>query len=139
MPCDINGDGKIDENFMVQGMDTGMECFNPEWLFRIPVKIEGPIRNIRGEKIISRAGVNIRQAYGLDLRVPERHRRRRLPGRDRSGAAHPRVPRRDSVKKTTTDFTDNREGEKCPSIFPIRVIREIRGCKLLSTRSPILS
>ncbi len=67
LPCDINGDGKIEENFKVQGMNTGMECFNPEWLFRIPVKIEGPIRNIRGEKIVSRAGVNLRAAYGLDL------------------------------------------------------------------------
>jgi hypothetical protein len=67
LPCDINGDGKIENNFKVQGMNTGVECFNPEWLFRVPVKIEGPIRNIRGEKIISRAGVNLRHAYGLDL------------------------------------------------------------------------
>ena len=67
LPCDLHGRGKIEENYKVQGMNTGLECFNPEWLFRIPVKIEGLIRNVRGEKIISRAGVNIRQAYGLDL------------------------------------------------------------------------
>jgi hypothetical protein len=67
LPCDVNGDGKIDDNFKVQGMNTGMECFNAEWLFRTPIKIEGPIRNIRGDKITSRAGVNIRQAYGLEL------------------------------------------------------------------------
>lgn len=67
LPCDINGDGKIEENFKVQGMNTGIECFNAEWLFRTPVRIEGPIRNIRGEKIISRAGVNLRSAFGLDL------------------------------------------------------------------------
>jgi hypothetical protein len=67
LPCDINGDGKISENFIVQGMDTGIERFNPEWLFRIPGKIEGPIRNIRGEPVISSALVNCRQAYGLDL------------------------------------------------------------------------
>jgi hypothetical protein len=67
LPCDIDGDGKIATRYMVQGVDTGMECFNPEWLFKIPVKIEGPIRNVRGDGIISRAGVNIRQAYGLDL------------------------------------------------------------------------
>lgn len=69
LPCDINGDGKIEENFKVQGMNTGMECFNPEWLFRTPIKIEGPIRNIRGERIISRAGLNIRQSYGLELQL----------------------------------------------------------------------
>ena len=38
LPCDINGDGKIDEHFMVQGMDTGLERFNPEWLFRSPAR-----------------------------------------------------------------------------------------------------
>lgn len=67
LPCDLNGDGKIDAHFKVQRMDTGLERFNPEWLFRIPGKIEGPIRNVRGEAIISRALTNIRQAYGLDL------------------------------------------------------------------------
>jgi hypothetical protein len=67
LPCDLHGRGKIEKNYKVQGMNTGEECFNPEWLFKIPVKIEGPIRNVRGDKIVSRAGVNLRQAYGLDL------------------------------------------------------------------------
>ena len=34
---------------------------------RIPVKIEGPIRNLHGDKITSFALTNVRQAYGLDL------------------------------------------------------------------------
>jgi hypothetical protein len=67
LPCDINGDGKIDAHFQVAGMDTGIERFNPEWLFKVPAKIEGQIRNIRGEPICSCAIVNLRQAYGLDL------------------------------------------------------------------------
>jgi hypothetical protein len=67
LPCDLNGDGKIDAHFKVQGMDTGIERFNPEWLFKIPGKIEGPIRNIRGEKIVSYALTNVREAYGLEL------------------------------------------------------------------------
>jgi hypothetical protein len=67
LACDMNGDGKIDDNFRVQGMNTGLERFNPEWLFRIPAKIEGPIRNIKGERIVSHALTNLRQAYGLDL------------------------------------------------------------------------
>jgi hypothetical protein len=67
LPCDINGDGKIDEHFRVQGMDTGVERFNPEWLFKVPGKIEGPVTNLQGEKIISYALTNVRQAYGFDL------------------------------------------------------------------------
>jgi hypothetical protein len=68
LPCDVDGDGKISDHFVVQGMDTGLERFNPEWLFRVPGKIEGPIRNVLGEEITSHALTNVRQAYGLDLR-----------------------------------------------------------------------
>jgi hypothetical protein len=67
IPCDIDGDGKINEHFAVQGIDTGYERFNPEWLFRVPGRIEGPVENVRGEKIMSYALTNVRQAYGLDL------------------------------------------------------------------------
>jgi hypothetical protein len=67
LPCDLDGDGKIAEHFLVQKMDTGRERFNPEWLFRVPGKIEGPIRNVLGERITSFALTNVRQAYGLDL------------------------------------------------------------------------
>jgi hypothetical protein len=67
LACDMDGDGVIADHFIVQGMDTGRERFNPEWLFRIPGKIEGPIRNLRGEPINSFALTNVRQAYGLDL------------------------------------------------------------------------
>ncbi len=68
LPCDLDGDGRIAEHFIVQGMDTGRERFNPEWLFNVPGKIEGPIKNVRGEDIISFALTNVRQAYGLDLK-----------------------------------------------------------------------
>ncbi len=67
LPTDLHARGKIEENYQVHSMNIGLECFNPEHLFRVPVKIEGPIRNITGEKIVSRAGTNLRQAYGLDL------------------------------------------------------------------------
>jgi hypothetical protein len=67
LPCDIDGDGRITEHYVVQGVDTGLERFNPEWLFRVPGRIEGPVRNVRGDSIISRALTNVRQAYGLDL------------------------------------------------------------------------
>lgn len=67
LPCDLNGDGRIDEHFQVQGMDTGRERFNPEWLFAVPGQIEGPVQNVRGEAITSFALKNVRRAYGLDL------------------------------------------------------------------------
>jgi hypothetical protein len=67
LPCDLDGDGLINKHFMVQDMDTGLERFNPEWLFRVPGKIEGPCTNVRGERIVSFALTNVRQAYGLDL------------------------------------------------------------------------
>jgi hypothetical protein len=67
LPCDLDGDGRISEHFVVQGQDTGPERFNPEWLFRVPGRIEGPIINVRGERIISFALTNLRPAYGLDL------------------------------------------------------------------------
>src|SRR5262249_17422069 len=74
LPCDMNGDGKIDAHYKVQGVDTGLERFNVEWLFKVPVKIEGPIRNGQGAKIVSYQPVNLRAAYGLDLHVPpDRH------------------------------------------------------------------
>jgi len=67
LACDMNGDGKIEENFKVQGVNTGLERFNPEWLFKTPAKIEGQIRNVQGARILSGALVNLRDAYGLDL------------------------------------------------------------------------
>src|SRR5262249_5461279 len=59
IPCDIDGDGKISEHFEVAGMDTGYERLNPEWLFKVPGKIEGPTENVRNESIISQALTNV--------------------------------------------------------------------------------
>ena len=67
LPCDLDGDGQISDHFLVGGMDTGPELFRPEWLFRVPGRIEGRIRNLRGEELTSFALTNARQAYGLDL------------------------------------------------------------------------
>ena len=67
LACDLDGDGKISERFVVAGVDTGYERFNPEWLFRVPGRIEGPIMNVRGDAIMSNALTNVVDAYGLRL------------------------------------------------------------------------
>ena len=51
VPCDVDGDGRIETHFMVSGQDTGVERLNPEWLFRTPGHIEGRIRNPSGNWI----------------------------------------------------------------------------------------
>ncbi|MCB9898220.1 MAG: hypothetical protein H6825_09475 [Planctomycetes bacterium] len=67
LPADISGDDIISNAFVVQGKDTGYERFNAEWLFKIPVRIQGDVLNANGQLIKSSAGTNIRNAYGTDL------------------------------------------------------------------------
>jgi Di-haem oxidoreductase, putative peroxidase len=67
VPADVDGDGVIAPSFMVAGENTGYERFNPEWLFRTPGEIESYTVNPVGHLIHSRALVNVREAYGLDL------------------------------------------------------------------------
>src|SRR5207249_1931442 len=67
LPTDLKGDGRIDPHFRVAGQDTGLEVFNPEWLFNSPGEIEGPVSGPDGRRIVSRALRNLRQAYGVDL------------------------------------------------------------------------
>jgi len=67
LPSDVDGDGVISDHFIVQGMDTGVERFNAEWLFRVPVKIQGPFVNTKGDTITSYAAQNLTEAYGENL------------------------------------------------------------------------
>jgi hypothetical protein len=67
LPADVNGDGRIERHFRVGGRDTGLEVFNPEWLFNTPGKIEGPVVAPDGRRIVSRALVNVDEAYGVRL------------------------------------------------------------------------
>lgn len=67
LPTDVDGDGVISDNFVVAGVDTGPERFNAEWLFRVPVQIQGDVVNVDGETVRSFAAMNIVDSYGLDL------------------------------------------------------------------------
>lgn len=66
LPTDVDGDGVVSDHFVVAGVDTGRETFNPEWLFRIPGQIEGWV-DIKGEPVLSKALVNVNDAYGVNL------------------------------------------------------------------------
>jgi hypothetical protein len=68
LPCDVNGDGKISDHFIVAGQDTGVERLNPEWLFRVPGRIEGEVTNPMGARVKSFALTNVDQAYGNQLK-----------------------------------------------------------------------
>lgn len=68
LKCDIDGDGKISEHFIVAGQDTGVERLNPEWLFRVPGRIEGDVTNPQGMKVRSLALTNVAAAYGSNLK-----------------------------------------------------------------------
>lgn len=67
LPCDLNGNGRVEEDFAVAGQHVGLETFRPEWLLNTPCRIEGPVTNLLGERVVSMAITNLRQAYGLDL------------------------------------------------------------------------
>ncbi|CAN5513598.1 hypothetical protein BH10CYA1_BH10CYA1_53260 [soil metagenome] len=69
--CDLNGDGKISDHFIVAGQDTGVERLNPEWLFRVPGRIEGDVTNPQGVPVRSFALTNVSQAYGSHLKFLE--------------------------------------------------------------------
>ena len=67
VPTDVDGDGSIEEHFVVQGVDTGVERFNAEWLFETPVRIQGSVLNTDGVLVRSAAATNLAEAYGLHL------------------------------------------------------------------------
>lgn len=67
LPTDVDGNGVISEHYFVAGVDTGPERFNAEWLFQVPVRIQGPVVNGAGATITSYAAVNRDAAYGRNL------------------------------------------------------------------------
>jgi hypothetical protein len=67
LPCDIDGDGQIGENFMVAGKNVGTERLNAEFLFETPVEIEGEVLAPDGTTLNSLAVMNVDEAYGQDL------------------------------------------------------------------------
>lgn len=92
LPTDLDADGKISEHFVVAGQDTGVERFNPEWLFKVPGRIEGLVTNPDGVKIKSFALTNCEEAYGAHLEF--------LEDPDHCGFAHARIAPVTSASRT---------------------------------------
>lgn len=67
LPSDLKGTGVVDDHFIVAGKDTGLERFNPEYLFNHPCEIEGPANRPNGDPMVSYACVNISEAYQDEL------------------------------------------------------------------------
>ncbi len=67
MPTDLNADNTITTDYVVAGIGTGLERFNPEWLFKVPVQIQGIVANMIGQPVTSYAAINLSSAYGLTL------------------------------------------------------------------------
>lgn len=67
LPSDIDGDGGIASDLVVSGVGTGYERFNAEWLFKIPVQIQGLVFNGINLPVTSFAAVNLSAAYGMTL------------------------------------------------------------------------
>jgi len=71
LPADIDGDGLIADQLIVEGKLTGGERFNPEWLFDDPAQIFGTFVNEDGEIVNVLSVVNLEQAYKLELQYRE--------------------------------------------------------------------
>ena len=78
-------------------MDTGPERFNPEWLFRTPGKIEGPLFGPKGDFILSIALSNVRAAYALDTPYLQDSDNDGFPDRHRPRPRQTRLPRRSEI------------------------------------------
>jgi len=66
LPTDLDGDGKIDSNFRVGGLEVGPERFRPELLFRTPPRYRGWVGS-GDDKYFSYELLNLGAAYGLSL------------------------------------------------------------------------
>jgi hypothetical protein len=67
LPTDVDADNVISADHVVAGVGTGFERFNAEWLFKVPVQIQGMVANFYGQPINSFAAINLSTAYGLTL------------------------------------------------------------------------
>ena|ERR1700728_387253 len=67
LPCDVNGDGKIDAHYRTRNGDAGPERCEPELLFKTPPRYRGWVTGPDGDRFFSYELLNAREAYGRNL------------------------------------------------------------------------
>ncbi|HTQ79701.1 MAG TPA: di-heme oxidoredictase family protein [Thermoanaerobaculia bacterium] len=67
LPTDLNGDGKIEANYKVHGLDMGPERFRPEVMFQVSPHYRGWTNGPDGDHFFSYELLNVADAYGEKL------------------------------------------------------------------------
>ncbi|HEY2290254.1 MAG TPA: di-heme oxidoredictase family protein [Thermoanaerobaculia bacterium] len=67
LPTDLNGDGKIEASYKVNGVEVGAESFRPELMFRVTPRYRGWITGPSGDRFFSYELLNVAEAYGENL------------------------------------------------------------------------
>ncbi len=79
LPTDLDGDGRIDERYVVAGHEAGPERFEPELLFRVPPHYRGWTQGPDGDRYFSYELLNLAAMYGLDLPTPTERSEKAAP------------------------------------------------------------
>jgi hypothetical protein len=82
LPTDIDGDGRIAEDFREAGRSVGPERFLPELLFRVAPVYAGWTEGADGDRFFSYRMLNREVAYGEDLQALVDRNRNGLPDLD---------------------------------------------------------
>jgi hypothetical protein len=101
LPADLDGDGRIAEDYRRDGLELGPERFQPELLFAVAPRYRGWVEDEPGDRYFSFALLNTERAYGLDLEALADHDGDGVPDRGLA-AAGPAGEARASPRRSTT-------------------------------------
>jgi hypothetical protein len=88
IPADLDGDGRAEDSFLVDGREVGPERLRPEFLFRMAPRYRGWVDGPDGDRYFSYELLNANDVYGRNL----------VALRDTSGAGIPDIdPCRPSI------------------------------------------
>jgi di-heme oxidoreductase (putative peroxidase) len=67
LPADLNGDGRIEASYKINGVEVGPERFQPELMFRVSPRYRGWTVGPNGDRFFSYELLNVAEAYGENL------------------------------------------------------------------------